>query len=419
MAQTVPDKNRGIALSAGSSFLAPVRPYSYRWVMLLLDALLYFSFGLASSSMAALSVVIGSDLHLSSAQLGSVLGSWQAVYVACALAGGLVLDRFGLRSTMTVGALIIGLSACARAFAADFPSLLLAVALFGVGGPMMSVGSNKVVSEWFAEAERGPAMGVAISAPTLGSVAVLALGNSVLIPVFGGWRAALLACGVVSALAAVAWLLLAREAPRNRKPVGSRAAHEPITASIPRLLRLPNVRLILASSVGVFMMSHGIANWLPSLLVAKSFTPTDAGIWVAVSTAIGLPAGMLVPRLVRPGGRRLPVAALGLFSAGAVLGIAFGSGVPLLAALVVFGIARAGISPLMMLVLMDMREIGAARMGAAGGLYFTFGEAGGFGGPFLIGVLSGAGYALPLVVLSAIQLLIALSALRLREERHQ
>ncbi len=54
---------------------------------------------------------------------------------------------------------------------------------------------------------------------------------------------------------------------------------------------------------------------------------------------------------------------------------------------------------------------------AAAGLYFTFGEIGCFCGPFLIGVLSGAlgVFAVPLVVLAALQVAIAVSALFLRE----
>jgi MFS family permease len=63
--------------------------------------------------------------------------------------------------------LSFGLSACLRAFAVDFPTLLLAVGLFGVGGPMISVGSNKVVSEWFPKSKRGPAIGLASSALTV------------------------------------------------------------------------------------------------------------------------------------------------------------------------------------------------------------------------------------------------------------
>jgi CP family cyanate transporter-like MFS transporter len=386
--------------------------------MLGLDALLYFSFGLASSSMASLSVAIAGDLQLSSAELGAILGSWQLAYVGCALPAGLALDRFGVRRTMSVGALIIGLSAVARAFAVDFPTLLFAVGLFGIGGPMISVGSNKVVSEWFPSSERGPAIGIATTAPTVGSVTVLALGNSVLVPFLGGWREALLACGAVSMIAALAWIVFAREAPRHQAVASSHANRPPVRESVLQLLRLPNVRLILASSIGLFMLSHGIANWLPSLLVGVSFSPSEAGFWVAISTAIGLPTGLLVPRLVAPGKRRYVICVLGLSSALAVTGLGFLSGLPLLVALGVFGITRAGTTPLMMLVLMDMREIGAARTGAAAGLYFTFGELGGFGGPFLIGVLSGAGggFALPLVLLSALQVLIAGSALRLRED---
>jgi cyanate permease len=247
---------------------------------------------------------------------------------------------------------------------------------------------------------------------------VLALGNSVLVPALGGWREALLACGVVSGLAAAAWIIFAREAPRHQAAVESNSARESVRSSVVRLLKLPNVRLILASSVGLFMLSHGIANWLPSLLVSKAYTPTEAGFWVAISTAIGLPTGFLVPRLVKPGNRRVVITTLGLCSATAVVGLAFAGDLPLLLSLAIFGITRAGTTPLMMLVLMDMREIGAARTGAAAGLYFTFGEMGGFGGPFLIGVLSGGGggYAVPLVLLAAIQVMIALSALRLRED---
>jgi MFS transporter, CP family, cyanate transporter len=405
------------AATAALNRLGPEPPLGYRWTMLGLNSLLYLSFGLASSSMAALAVAIAADMHLTSAQLGAILGSWQLAYVGCALAAGLALDRFGVRRTMSAGAVIVGLSALARAFAVDFPSLLLAVALFGVGGPMISVGSNKVVSEWFQGAQRGPAIGIASSAPTVGSVAILALGNSVLAPLFGGWRGAFLACGSVSIVAALAWIVLAREAPRHRAARQQRAERPSIRRSVVQLLRLPNVRLILVSSVGLFMLSHGIANWLPTLLVSRGMTPAESGFWVAVSTAIGLPTGLLLPRYAPLGRRRYVIFALGLASAAAVSGLALLSGLPLLAGLVVFGITRAGTTPLMLLVLMDMREIGAARTGAAAGLYFTFGEMGGFGGPFLIGVLSGAGssFALPLVLLALLQGLIALTALRLRE----
>jgi CP family cyanate transporter-like MFS transporter len=188
--------------------------------------------------------------------------------------------------------------------------------------------------------------------------------------------------------------------------------------ALQQLLRLRNVRLILASSVGLFMLAHGLSNWLPTLLVSRAYSPAEAGFWVALSTAIGLPTGFFVPRLVAPSQRRFAIAGLGLLSAAAVVGLTLGTGQALLAALCVFGVTRAAATPLLMLILMDTREIGAARTGTAAGLYFTFGELGGFGGPFLIGVLSGmlGSYVVPLLLLAAVQVVIALSALQLRTE---
>ena len=402
----------------------------YRWVMLGLDALLYFSFGLASTSTAALAVDLATDLNLTPAQLGVVLGSWQLAYVGCAFAAGMALDRFGVRRTMAVGALVVGVSAISRAFAVDFVTLALAVGLFGVGGPMISIGSNKVVSEWFPGRQRGSAIAIATTAPTVGSVLVLALANSVLVPALGGWRNALLACGLVSVFAALAWLALAREAPRLRalaaaartqSSVGqtspSSVAHPSARESVGYLMRLGNVRLVLAGAVGTFMLSHGLSNWLPTLLVARDFTTAEAGFWAAASTALGLPSGLILPRSAPQGGRRFLVAGLTLTSALAVLGMAFLSGSALLIALAALGVARAGATPLMMLILMDMPEIGAAGTGAAAGLYFTFGEIGGFGGPFLIGVLIAVtgSFAVPLVLLAVLQLVLTFLTLRLVE----
>ena len=43
--------------------------------------------------------------------------------------------------------------------------------------------------------------------------------------------------------------------------------------------------------------------------------------------------------------------------------------------------------PLLIVTLMDLPEVGTARMGVVGGLYFAIGEIGGFGGPFIMGLL--------------------------------
>jgi len=50
-------------------------------------------------------------------------------------------------------------------------------------------------------------------------------------------------------------------------------------------------------------------------------------------------------------------------------------------------LARGSLSIIVVLVLMELREVDSARMGAAAGLYFTAGEIGGVLGPLTIGTL--------------------------------
>src|SRR3546814_18590311 len=76
------------------------------------------------------------DLGLSHGAMGSVLGVWQLVYIVAAIPCGALLDRLGARRALFIGAVIVAASGLARSFAGDYAPLLLAVGLFGIGGPL-------------------------------------------------------------------------------------------------------------------------------------------------------------------------------------------------------------------------------------------------------------------------------------------
>ena len=72
----------------------------------------------------------------------------------------------------------MGASALLRSQAQDYTMLLIAVALFGLGGPLISIGAPKI-SLWFEGPQKGLAMGLYVTGPALGSIAALSLTNSV------------------------------------------------------------------------------------------------------------------------------------------------------------------------------------------------------------------------------------------------
>ena len=159
----------------------------HRWWMLGSLWLLYASFGLVAGSLAPLLERVRLDLGMSRAAIGAALGAWPFVYLFMAIGAGRILDRIGLRWGLLLGVLGVAASGFARAGAQGTLSLWLAVALFGFGGPFISVGAPKLVAEWFGEAERGRAVGVYSTASSMGTVIAL-LTAGPLREAFGSWR---------------------------------------------------------------------------------------------------------------------------------------------------------------------------------------------------------------------------------------
>ncbi|MFC2047940.1 MFS transporter, partial [Chloroflexota bacterium] len=118
-----------------------MQPYQtrYRWVMLVLVWLLFCVFSVIVRSLAPLVTPILEDLNISYSQMGLIMGSWPFTYIAVAVIAGAIMDRWGIRKSLLVGIIIVGLSEVLRYFANGFATMLLCVALLGLGGPMISI----------------------------------------------------------------------------------------------------------------------------------------------------------------------------------------------------------------------------------------------------------------------------------------
>ena len=385
--------------------------------MLALGWLAYCAFGLAVGSLAPLVSPIMRDLGLSSARMGLVLGVWQLVYVFTAIPLGVAVDRLGVRRAVALALVAIILSLVLRAAATSFWTLLAAVALFGVGGPVVSIGVPKIVAEWFPPRERGRAAGLYTTAPTIGAIVVLATAAGVLLRLLGSWRLVMLVFAAAAGGALLLWTLCYRDAPA---PGGVGARPAPLARVRGRwlvLLRERNMRLLLVLALGTFVVNHGLNAWQPTYLEEAGFPLAAAGRWTAVGTLCGLLTALIVPGFSRAGARRTAVAVLLLASAVGLAGMMVLRAGPLLAASWVVAMARAPVLPLMMLLLMEQPGVGSRHLGLGAGLLFAAAEIGGFGGPALLGVVrdQAGGLAPSMLGMAAVSLLMIVTILRLRE----
>ncbi len=392
------------------------KPESYngRWWMLLGVWLLYLSFGLNIAALAPLVPVIESDLGMSHSAMGRVLGAWQFVFILSAIPCGILLDRLGPRWAMLGGALLMAVSAFWRSIATDEISLLFAVGVFGLGGPIISTGAPKVVSAWFESRQRGLAMGIYVTGPGIGAIVGLLLTNAVLLPALDNdWRQVLRLWGFFTLITALAWFVISCRltmAPSHLRKL------QTIDLGLLPLLRHPVVRLLLLMSIGVFAINHGIGNWLPELLRASGRTIAQASHLAALMVLVSVISALTIPRLATGQYRLIILFMLCLSSVCAMVLLRVPTGMPLFAGLVFQGIATGSMMTIMMLILVETPGIGERRAGTAGGLYFSTAEIGGVGGPVMLGVVYDAtgGFATGLTVLCCIGLVLACCVWALR-----
>jgi len=80
-------------------------------------------------------------------------------------------------------------------------------------------------------------------------------------------------------------------------------------AAFGQIVSVPEVRLVLAMSIGIFFINHGLNNWLPELLRSRGMSAAAAGYWASIPTVVGVVGSLIIPRLATPA-RRLRVMAL-------------------------------------------------------------------------------------------------------------
>jgi MFS family permease len=391
-----------------------------RWLMLGLVWLLYVSFGITSGTIAPLVSPIVDDLNMTYSQMGLVLGAWQLVYIVTAYPLGTLIDRFGVRRSLGVGVFVVWLSLILRGVAGDFPTLFLAVALFGVGGPIISIGAPKVVSLWFEGNERGLAAGIYTTGPVTGVAIALATAASVVMPLTGSWRGISLIYGVVVLVIMVMWWGFARDIQPHLGNAGQASGESvSLMGTLGTLLRIRNVQVIVVLAVATFLLNHGLNNWLPTLLQERDMTLTQAGFWTAVSTLAGAFGLLFIPLMARHGYRTMTMAVLLLLASATTVGLATLNDTSLIGTLMISSIVRVPMMPVLTLILMETRGVGALRMGAAGGLFFAAAEIGGFGGPVLLGIIRDVTDSLGLGVLflAVLSAVLALILPLIREQR--
>ena len=185
------------------------------------------------------------ELGLTARQLGWAGSAFFAALLALQLPVGMWFDRYGARRTVAILSLFAMAGAVLLARATSAESMIAARALVGLGCAASFMSVVFLCSRWFPSDRLTTVLSWVFAASnigTLGAATPLAWATEAV-----GWRNSFLAVGAITALVALLFFLLVRDAPPDALP---RPAHSERMGDVLRglieVLRMPGLLPVLA-----------------------------------------------------------------------------------------------------------------------------------------------------------------------------
>lgn len=359
----------------------------YRWLVLLLSWAAFTMTSVDRATWGPASVSVGESLAVPIAALGTFATAYYVGYVLSNLGGGFLVDWVGGRAVISVSGVGAGAAMILFGATTSVPMGLAIQAVIGLLAGVDFAAGLKLLATWFAPDKRGFAVGVFMTATSLGTVVANAVVPSLIRA--AGWDSAYLTFGIVTIVIAVACGLFLRNgavAPAGPpRPSRTRPDVRP-------LLRSRDLLLLGLTGFGGLWGSSGVVTWSNTLMVkGHGIDPVEAGVVLVLyaGIAIGIKpiVGSIVDRL-GIGLRRPIVAVLGFFGGTLLL---FGTltdytGFLWLAPLV--GIGAAAYSPLITAMIPVLA--GTRVAGSAAGAVNAFWQLGSVAVPTVVGVVYAA-----------------------------
>ncbi len=324
-----------------------LKVYGYRWVVLGAFMFINLTIQMLWICFAPVTRLAADYFHASEMQIGLLAMSFMIVYVPLALPASWVIDRFGFKKGVGLGAVLLGLFALLRGFYAPTYGWVLAFTLgLGVAQPLLLNAFTTLAAKWFPMHERATVSGLATVANFIGTALGMALTPS-LVARYGipGMQ---MIYGVVTAISAVVFLVLAKEAaPTPMSPAGyqERALMLDGLKQILRRADFYQVMFIFFIGMGVF---NGVATWIDAIVEPKGLSAEQSG-YLGASLLIGGIAGAIVLSLLSDrSSRRKPYILLGMICAvPGLAGFTFFPGYALLlVSIFVLGFFMMGMGPI-------------------------------------------------------------------------
>jgi len=355
--------------------MAPTfKVYGYRWVVLAVFMFINLTIQILWISFAPITGPAAQFYGVSDLQIGMLAMTFMIAFIPLSLPVSWLIDTFGFRLAVGVGAVLMGVFGILRGFAGANYGLVLASTIgIAVAQPFLLNAWTKVPANWFAVEERATAVGLV----TLANLAGTAIGMA-LTPILTETTpipTVQLLYGGLAAFSALLFVIFSRENPPTPPCPEGGNVRSLMLDGLKHALTVKSFWIYLFVSFVGMGIFNGVTTWVENIIRPRGFTPTDAGALGALMLAGGVLGAVIVPPFSDKQRRRQPYIVFGLLLAiPGLIGLAFAtSGWLLFASAFGMGFFIVSTSPIGMQYAAEVTQ--PTPEGTSNGLIQLFGQA--------------------------------------------
>ena len=293
--------------------------YSARWLMLIVYMFMVAVNQLLWITFAPITGDATKYYGVSDLKIGILSMCFMIVYIVVSIPASWIIDKFGIRIGVGIGAIFTGVFGLVRGFAGpDYNLLLLAQIGIAIGQPFILNAITKLAARWFPIEERATAAGLGTLAMYLGILLGMTLTPYLIIG--SGIGGMLYIYGIISILTTVGFLLLIKESPPTAPCLPDQEERSLVYDGFKQTLRTKDfilLMIIFFIGLGVF---NAVTTWIEDILRPRGFSATQAGITGGLMIIGGIIGALFIPILSDRYKKRTPFIIIAL--AGATLGLA-------------------------------------------------------------------------------------------------
>ncbi len=270
------------------------RVYGYRWVVL--GAFMFINLTIQTLwiTYAPITGPAAQFYGVGDLQIGLLAMSFMIAYVPLSIPVSWVIDTYGFRLAVSIGALMMGVFGVARGLTgANYTLVLVCTIGIAIAQPFLLNSWTKVPANWFSPDERATAVGLvtlsSLIGTALGMVVTPILTEQMTIP------AVQLIYGGVAAFSAVLFAILSRENPPTPPCPPGMEVRALMLDGLKHALKVKPFLLFLVVTLIAMGIYNGVTTWVENIVRPRGFTPTDAGTLGALMLVGGLVGAVIIP----------------------------------------------------------------------------------------------------------------------------